>query len=64
GSLQAGALFELSVGVSGTGLAVTGSSSYTRGALGGGSNFGPATPFAGGAVVTLDTNQQPLRAKG
>lgn len=64
GSLQSGALFELNVGVSGTSLTVTGSSSFTRGALGGGSNFGPATPFAGGAIVTLDTNQQPQRTTG
>jgi FG-GAP repeat len=64
GSLQAGAMFVLTVGLSGDSLTVTGSSSYTRGALGGGSDFGPATPFAGGAVVTLDSNQQPQRTTG
>lgn len=64
GSLQAGALFVLKAGLSGTSFTVTGASSYTRGSLGGGSNFGPATPFAGGAVVTLDSNEQPQRATG
>jgi len=64
GSLQAGALFVLNVGLSGSSFAVTGASSFTRGALGGGSNFGPATPFAGGTVVTLDTNEQPQLRTG
>ncbi|GAA2782867.1 hypothetical protein GCM10010521_71880 [Streptomyces rameus] len=62
GSLQAGALFVLNTALSGDSLTVTGSQVLTRGALGGGSNFGPATPFAGGAVVTLDSNEQPQRA--
>ncbi|MGW7381445.1 FG-GAP repeat protein [Streptomyces sp. NPDC054794] len=62
GSLQAGALFVLNTALGGDSLAVTGSQVLTRGALGAGSNFGPATPFAGGAVVTLDSNEQPQRA--
>ncbi len=64
GSPQSGALFVLNVGLSGGTFTVTGASSFTRGALGGGSNFGPATPFAGGAVVTLDTNEQPQHRTG
>lgn len=64
GSLQSGALFVLTIGLSGSSFTVTDSSSFTRGALGGGSHFGPATPFAGGAVITLDSNLQPQHTKG
>jgi hypothetical protein len=64
GSLQSGALFRLSVTATAGSLTVTSATSTTRGTLGGGSAFGPATPFAGGTVVTLDTNQQPQLSRG
>jgi hypothetical protein len=59
GSLQTGALFVLTTGLSGDSFVVTHSQSLTRGSLGSGSNFGPATPIAGGAVVQLDSNEVP-----
>jgi hypothetical protein len=59
GTLQTGALFVLTTGLSGDSLVVDKSQVLTRGSLGSGSNFGPATPIAGGAVVQLESNEVP-----
>lgn len=58
-SLQAGTLFVVYTALSGDAFTVTGASRYTRGDFGSLSHFGPATPFAGGGLVALDTNEQP-----
>jgi hypothetical protein len=59
GSLQAGTLFVVTTGLAGDSFTVTGATSYTRGDFDSPSNFGLATPFAGGSVVTTDAGEQP-----
>ena len=58
-SLQSGTLFILDVDVNGEGFAVTGSRRVGRDDLGAISNYGPAVPIAGGAVVLNDNQDSP-----
>nr|CTQ88531.1 putative integrin-like protein [Kibdelosporangium sp. MJ126-NF4] len=59
GSLQTGALFVLTTGLSGDSLAVTGSRRVTRADIGTLSGFGPGAPIAGGANVLNDNLDSP-----
>lgn len=59
GSLQTGALFLLTTGLSGDSLAVTGSRRVTRADIGTPSGFGPGAPIAGSAHVLNDNLDSP-----
>jgi hypothetical protein len=60
GSLQSGALFVLDTALAGDSLTVSAARTLGRGALGGGSRFGPATPIAGGTVIQLESAEVPI----
>ncbi|MEU4765852.1 hypothetical protein AB0H12_21595 [Actinosynnema sp. NPDC023794] len=59
GSTQTGALFLLTIRLSGDALAVTGSRRLTRAEIGTPSGFGPGAPIAGGAHVLNDNLDSP-----
>ncbi|WP_225953349.1 FG-GAP-like repeat-containing protein [Kibdelosporangium phytohabitans] len=59
GSLQTGALFLLTTGLSGDSLAVTGSRRVTRADISTPSGFGPGAPIAGSAHVLNDNLDSP-----
>jgi hypothetical protein len=59
GSLQTGALFVLTVGLSGDALTVTESRRVTRAEIGTSSGYGPGAPIAGGAHVLNDNQDSP-----
>ncbi|MBP2328108.1 hypothetical protein JOF56_008493 [Kibdelosporangium banguiense] len=59
GTLQTGALFVLTTGLSGDSLAVTGSQRVTRAQIATPSHYGPGTPIAGSAHVLNDNQDSP-----